>query len=72
MVKLSEETDVQRSLTERLVRSRLQWTGHVDMMADDRLPKRTAIRESLVVFGNYAHEVHHCISTLGLFLAILV
>ena len=33
---------VQRSLTERLVRSRLQWAGHVERMADDRLPKRAA------------------------------
>ena len=33
---------VQRSLTERLVRSRLQWAGHVGRMADDRLPKRAA------------------------------
>ena len=32
----------QRSLTERLVRSRLQWAGHVERMADDRLPKRAA------------------------------
>ena len=31
-----------RSLTERLVRSRLQWAGHVERMADDRLPKRAA------------------------------
>ena len=36
------ETGVQRSLTERLVRSRLQWAGHVQRMADDRLPKRAA------------------------------
>ena len=36
------ETGVQRCLTERLVRSRLQWTGHVERMADDRLPKRAA------------------------------
>ena len=42
MVELREETGVQRSLTERLVRSRLQWAGHVEMMADDRLPKRAA------------------------------
>ena len=42
MVELSEETGVQRSLTERLVRSRLQWAGHVERMADDRLPKRAA------------------------------
>ena len=34
------ETGVQWSLAERLVRSRLQWAGHVDRMADDRLPKR--------------------------------
>ena len=34
------------SLTERLVRSRLQWAGHVERMVDDRLPKRSAkIRE---------------------------
>ena len=39
---LREEKGVQRSFTERLVRSRLQWTGHVEMMADDRLPKIAA------------------------------
>ena len=39
---LREEMGVQRSLTERLVRSRLQWAGHVERMADDRLPKRAA------------------------------
>ena len=39
---------MQRSLTEKLVRSRLQWAGpavpagHVGRMADDRLPKRAA------------------------------
>ena len=37
-----EETGVQRSLTERLVRSRLHWAGHVERMVDDRLPKRAA------------------------------
>ena len=42
MVELREETGVQRSLTERLVRRRLQWAGHVERMADDRLPKRAA------------------------------
>ena len=42
MVELREETGVQRSLTERLVKSRLQWAGHVERMADDRLPKRAA------------------------------
>ena len=31
---------MQRSLTERLVSSRVQWAGHVERMADDRLPKR--------------------------------
>ena len=41
-MELREETGVQRSLTERLVRSRLQWAGHVERMADDRLPKRAA------------------------------
>ena len=30
------------SVEERLVRSRLQWAGHVEMMAGDRLPKRAA------------------------------
>ena len=30
------------SSPERLVRSRLQWVGHVERMADDRLPKRAA------------------------------
>ena len=44
MVELKEETGVQGSWTERLLRSRLQWAGHVEMMADDRLPKR-ALRE---------------------------
>ena len=42
MAELREETGVQRSLTERLVRSRLQWAGHVDRMEGDRQPKRAA------------------------------
>ena len=42
MVELRKETGVQWSLTERLVRSRLQWDGHVERMADERLPKRAA------------------------------
>ena len=42
MVELREETGVQRSLRERLVRTRLQWAGHVAMVAADRLPKRAA------------------------------
>ena len=42
LVEIREETGVKRSLTERLARSRLQWTGHVEWMADDRLPKRAA------------------------------
>ena len=42
LVELREETGVQMSLTERLVRGRLQCAGHVDRMADDRLPKRAA------------------------------
>ncbi len=29
-------------MTERLVRSRLLWAGHVERMAEDRLPKRAA------------------------------
>ena len=40
------ETRVQRRLTERLARSRLQWARHVERMADDRLPKSmTELRE---------------------------
>ena len=46
MVELREETGVQRRLTERLMRSILQWAGHVERMADDRLMKReTELRE---------------------------
>ena len=41
-MELREETGVQRSLTDRLVRSRLQWAGHVERTADDRLPKTAA------------------------------
>ena len=41
-MELREETGVQRCLTERLVRSRVQWAGHVERMADERLPKRAA------------------------------
>ena len=43
MVALREETGGQWSLTQRLVRSILQWAGHVERMADDRLPKRAAV-----------------------------
>ncbi len=38
MMELREETGLQKSLTERLVRNRLQWAGaagHVERMADD-------------------------------------
>ena len=42
MVELREETGVQRSLTERLVRSRLQWARYVERMADDTIPKIAA------------------------------
>ena len=42
MVELREETGMQRSLTDILVRSRLQWAEHVESMADDRLKKRAA------------------------------
>ena len=46
MVGLREETGVKKSLTERLVRSRLQWAGQIERMADDRLRKRaTQLRE---------------------------
>ena len=41
IVVLREETGGQRGLTDRRVRSRLQWAGHVERrMAYDRLPKR--------------------------------
>ena len=39
MVELREETGVQRSLTERLVRSKVQRAGHVERIAVDRLLK---------------------------------
>ena len=42
MVELREETGVQWGLTERMVRSRLQWAGHVERMAVNILPKRAA------------------------------
>ena len=42
MVELREETGVQRSFTERLLRSRLQWAGHVERMADHKAPTRAA------------------------------
>ena len=42
MVELREETGVQRSLTQRLVRSRRQWAGHIERMVDDRLSTRAA------------------------------
>ena len=42
MVKRRDETVVERSLTKTLVRSRLQWAGHVERMSDDRPTKRVA------------------------------
>ena len=42
MVELREESGVQWGLAERLVRNRLLWAGHVERMADERLPKRAA------------------------------
>ena len=41
-MELREETGVQRSLTVKLVRRRLQWAGHIERMADDRRPKTAA------------------------------
>ena len=46
IVELREETGVQRSLTGRLVRSRLQWAGHVERMADDILSNYRRERQS--------------------------
>ena len=40
IIESREEAGVPRSLKERLVRSRLQWAGHVERMADDRPSKR--------------------------------
>ena len=61
MVELREETGVQRSLTERLVRGRSQWAGHVERMVDDRLPKRAAElheqgRETNAEMGGLCYE----------------
>ena len=42
-MELREETGVQRSSKERLVRSILLWAGHVEWMADDTLPMRAAV-----------------------------
>ena len=47
MVELREETGVQRSLTERLVRSRLQWAGHVERMAEE-LDRETGEEQTTV------------------------
>ena len=43
MVALRQETGVQRSMTERLVRTRLQWAGHVERwgMADYRRERQS-------------------------------
>ena len=46
---IKEETGVQRSLTGILVMSRLQWAGHVERMADDRLQKRERERQSFLM-----------------------
>ena len=43
MVELREDSGIQMILTERIMRSRLQRAGHVERMADDRLPKRAAV-----------------------------
>ena len=40
--KSREDTIVQMTLTERLVRSRSQWAGDIETMADDRLSKSAA------------------------------
>ena len=47
MVELREETGMQKSLTERLVRSMLQWAGHVERMADDRLEEEDKRQRSV-------------------------
>ena len=37
---IREEIGMTRSLTERVIRGRLRWAGHVERMDDGRLPKR--------------------------------
>ena len=39
MVESRDETEVQGSFTERLLRSRLQWAGHLERKVDDRLER---------------------------------
>ena len=58
MAELREETGVQRSLTKRLVRSRLQWAGHVDRMEGDRLPRE---RQSYVRRGRPMLRWEDCV-----------
>ena len=76
MVELREETGMQRSLTERLVRSRLQWAGHVERMADERLPKRAAeLREHGSSAGSildilYRDTCERSISILAFYLVV--
>ena len=62
MVELREEAGVQRSFTERLMRSRLQWAGHVERMADDRLPKIAAeLREQGIRRRGRPRLIDQCI-----------
>ena len=42
MLEIKEDTGVQMNMTERMVRSRIQWAGNVERMTDDGLPKRAA------------------------------
>ena len=48
MVELRQETGVQRSLTERLVRTRQQWAGHVERweMTDYRRERQSYERRA--------------------------
>ena len=65
MAELRGETGMQRRLTERLVRSRLQRAGHVERMADDRLPKSGSVtsagqeetREANAEMGGLCEEI---------------
>ena len=45
MDQLREEVGIQKCLMGRLVKSRLKWTGHVERMKEDRLPKMAYVHQ---------------------------